>query len=176
MTDMAHPTPSQAEPAGLDPAARDAFLSHFPANKKGTIANLFLSPIRRRVIVPGLVVEAVVHELYQRLENPAPWASEAYLDDAAHASQVIQDHRLEAIAFAQYYIEYEQLPYTERQALKAQRGDEHRAAWMAAQPPTEKQLGYLRKLGYAGPAPASKADASAEIDRLLARRAVRDAR
>lgn len=165
--------PPQAEPAALDPAARDAFLQFFPQNKKGTIANLFLSPIRHRVIVPELVVTAVVHELYARLENPAPWASEVYLDDAAHAAQVIHDHRPEALAFAQYYIEYEQLPYTERQALKAERGDEHRAAWMAAQPPTEKQLGYLRKLGHAGPAPASKAEASAQIDRLLARRAVR---
>jgi hypothetical protein len=161
---MTTPTPT------LDTEARDTFAAHFPPNKRGTIANLFLHLIRAGVTDPRQVVTDVLGELYRRLENAAPWATEQYLDDASAVATIIQEHRDEAVAFAKYYVDYEALPDVERQAMKTQRSEEHRAVWMAGQPPTAKQLGYLQKLGYAGPAPTSKQDASAQIDRLLAMR------
>ncbi len=149
--------------------ARETFLAHYPPPKRGTIANWFLAPIReRKTDDPQVVVACVLSELYRRLENA--WASEEALTDASAAVEIIQEHRDEALAFAQYYIEYEALPEAEREALKQAQREEGRNAWMAAQPPTVKQLSYLRSMGYAGVQPTSMLEASEHIDRLLAAR------
>jgi hypothetical protein len=45
---------------------------------------------------------------------------------------------------------------------------------MATRPPSAKQLSYLLGLGYAGPGPATMAEASRLIDRLLSHTAPDD--
>jgi hypothetical protein len=49
---------------------------------------------------------------------------------------------------------------------KSLRGARYREEWMATQPPTERQLAYLRRLGWTGPV-VSKAEASQLIDERL---------
>lgn len=151
----------------LPTAARDTFLAHFPQNKRGTIANWFLRPIREHADDPQIVVSCVLADLYRRLENA--WASEKALADASAAIEIIQEHRAEALAFAAYYVAYERLPDAERAASKEHERQGHKDAWMTGQPPSDRQLTYLRSLGYAG-TPASMREASEAIDRLLATR------
>jgi len=53
-------------------------------------------------------------------------------------------------------------PAARRKSLRSAR---YRAQWLATQPPTEKQLAYLRVLGHYGPV-VSRAEASRLIDEL----------
>lgn len=157
--------------------ARETFLAHFPTSRRSTVANWFLDPVRRlHTNDPKCIVESVLDMLYRRLENDAPWATETYLADASAAIEIIQAHRDQALAFARYYIAYEAIPRAEREQRKAQRQQEYQAAWMDAQPPTAKQLSYLRNLGHVGSPPTSKLEASQAINQLLAARGKAGAR
>jgi len=59
------------------------------------------------------------------------------------------------------------LPLLERQRIKAERSETAIERWMAEQPPTEKQLRYLHNLGYRGPTPANRLEASKLIDGFM---------
>lgn len=76
-----------------------------------------------------------------------------------------------ALAYCAWVLRLEGLPPAERERLTAERGRPYREAAMTAQAPTERQISYLHGLGYRGPAPESKAAASALIDLLRAERA-----
>jgi hypothetical protein len=71
----------------------------------------------------------------------------------------------EVADFIDWCSEYEALPREARERLKAGRGEEHRRAYFARQPATEKQVAYCRALGWTGPV-ESKAHASEIIERL----------
>jgi hypothetical protein len=72
----------------------------------------------------------------------------------------------EARECARWYTHYERLSPEAKARLKEQRAEEGRRAWMSTQPPTDKQLAYLRSLGYAGEVP-DRLRASELIDRLV---------
>jgi hypothetical protein len=149
--------------------ARDTFLAHFPQNKRGTLANWFLEPIReRRATTPRAVLMSVLDMLRRRLSKD--WVSEQSSSDATHTIAVCSAHEAEALAFAAYYLSYAQLPDDERNAIKQSQREEYKAVWMAEHPPTEKQLDYLRGLGYTGDTPTSRQAASEAIDRLVSAR------
>jgi uncharacterized protein (DUF2336 family) len=78
--------------------------------------------------------------------------------------------RPDAEHFAQFIIRREQLPADVRSRLKAKQAAQFREEYMAKQPPTEKQLAYLRRLGCSR-APADRLEAAQLIDELTRRRA-----
>jgi hypothetical protein len=165
----AMPTPA------LDTQPRDLFLAHFPVAKRGPIANWFLRPIREHgAHNPHVVVAGVLALLQTRLEQP--WASHQARSDAELAQSVIRAHRDDALQCATYYIAYERLPDDAKAALKRDQRAAGQHAWMAEKPPTAKQIGYLRTLGYAEAPPPSMLQASELIDRLLADRGTQVAR
>ena len=61
------------------------------------------------------------------------------------------------------YLEYEQLPYAERQQIKGRRA---LSFVMQGKEPTLAQLAYLRSLGYQGAPPADRAAGIVLIDQL----------
>jgi hypothetical protein len=157
--------PQHTTPSTLDDKDR-ALLERFPAPRRSLIANLFLAPVRRGAVAPALVVRDVLSELDDRLG----WALRnggAYAEEERAKVRDIMDavinHGDEAEAYARWCVAYEALPEEERRRRKAGRTNQAVAAWMDRQEPTEKQVAYLRRRGYAGPID-SRAHASSLID------------
>ena len=75
----------------------------------------------------------------------------------------------EAIQFAEYVLEKEQLPQDIRLAIKHYISDKYRKEYMEKDPPTEKQIHFIRELGYTGLV-QNKLDASKIISKLMGER------
>jgi hypothetical protein len=138
-----------------------ALLERFPANRRSLIANLFLAPVRQGVIAPPLVVREVLSELDRRLgwalRNGGAYAEEERAK-VRDIMDVVVNHGDEAEGYARWCVAYEALPEEERRRRKAGRSNQAVAAWMDRQEPTEKQIAYLRRRGYAGPIDSSLID------------------
>ena len=102
--------------------------------------------------------------MQRRLECASSPDTRQFLLDALATLRTYQD---EALAYAQSVIDYEALPYAERQRIKGRRA---LAFVMQGKEPTLAQLSYLRSLGYQGPPPADRSEASRVIDALRQRK------
>lgn len=134
--------------------AREAFLRLLPDTQRGPVCDLFLrvGP-RAGLTLPQEIVQAVLTSLGQTTKFVG-------------VLEIVQAHPAEAEAFAAWAVQYHNLPPAERMARKQARDAEHAAQWQEQHPPTEQQLRYLRALGYTGPEPANRREASEQIDRL----------
>ena len=163
-----HPTSTVAQRDAsrpLDVAARDNFLAYFEPKRRSYITNAFLHPVREGVRTAVQVLAAVEAEIRVCQERPRRWHftdDQTRFDDAA---AVIRAHRAEALAFAQYALDYELLPAAERARLKAAKGEPYKRAWLGAHPATEKQRAFLKALGHTGDV-TSMLEASELIERL----------
>lgn len=133
------------------------FLDPIPANYRGAVGNKFCDVIRGGLSSPTSIVTAVKREYQAHSTNGT---AKAVLASGALDSPL-------ALEFAAFLAHRESLPWEEKQKLKEQRDvkpfiREH----MKGQPPTDKQLAYLRSLG-CKETPQSKAEASELIDRYV---------
>lgn len=146
-----------------------AWLEQWPPARRSFISNLFHDAVRDGATTSALVVHAVHTVLHQRLRYATlpRNTTDATLRAVLQSLQTAPD---DAYAYAQTVLDWEALPYDERQQRKAERGRHFQQQYMAVQPVTDKQLRYLQSLGYPGDAPASCADASALIDSILTAR------
>lgn len=136
------------------------FQAHFEPRQRGHIANAFLSPVRNGETEPHRVVSAVRHDLLAQAVKWKRWGN--YPEGRKRNEQIvslIDAYFDEAVDLARYYLWWEGLSEPEKRHMKAER-------WMAQQLPTEKQVKYLRSLGYTGQI-ESKLQASELIDKLL---------
>jgi len=129
--------------------------------------------VRRGETEPHRVVSAVRHDLLATRQKSRHGASISALsavrwkrwgnhDGIARNERIVSPFDTyfdEAVDSARWAIQWDRLSDPEKQRVKAER-------WMAEQPPTEKQVKYLRSLGYDGEV-ESKLHASELIDRLL---------
>jgi hypothetical protein len=76
----------------------------------------------------------------------------------------VQGHLVGARACAAWVLAWEHPPAAEQHRRKAERGRPHQQEAMAAGSPSERQVAYLRLLGYAAPAPTTMVEASHLID------------
>lgn len=144
---------------------RGTFLALFPVPRRSQLTNVFLQAIwhggHRK---PTAVLDYVRREADQRLAD-------------AHAHQNLDEYEKwqsvlyaldtpEALLFAAWAIHHACLPEAERRREKASRKAGYLVAWMAGQPPSERQIAYLRALGHQGDPPSTKLEASALIERL----------
>lgn len=144
------------------------FLDRFPQRNRSWVANLFLGAVRDGITDPYDVLAVVADRVQEDMRRSARWPSEWSTERIARGRRLLDALRTaDARPYAVWCVEYDRLPRAARDALRAAEGHLHRTAWMAEQPPTERQMAYLRRLGYGGPDPASKLDASDLIDRLL---------
>lgn len=144
MTTLDHPQPDRR------------FLNHFEIRQRATVANLFLYAVRRGITEPHRIVSAVRHDL---LAQAIRWGNHDGKERNEHILSVIDTHFDEALDYARWALWWESLSAQERHRIKAEK-------WMAQQPATEKQIAYLRSLGWTGEI-ESKLHASELIDRLL---------
>lgn len=145
-----------------EPTTGREFLDRFEQRHRSTVANIFHRAVREGAGTVSGVLDAVRDDAAARLANR--WTKDEWRADLQRLGREIGTPA--AAAYAQYVINYEALSQEEKDRLKAERGEQFKSEWMGQQPPTHAQLEYLRKLGYSGPLPVSKADASKWIDRL----------
>ena len=138
------------------------FLQDYPKAGQGTITNWFCHAVRDGATTPAEVLSRVEYTVKRKI--PVSDSYSLSNDDLATLLEHLTDS--EAEDFAAFIIEREALPDDVRERLKAASGATYQQAYMAGQPPTEKQISYLKKLGCAE-VPTSKAHASQLIDACL---------
>jgi hypothetical protein len=153
-------------PAGAQAEDADrAFLELFPTAERNALAQFFHQRVRGGAATPLSVTIRVAAHIGARLDQV--WGDgverrlQAYLD-------ALVDHFDLALRYAQSALTWEALPAEQRARIKEGRNETFRREYMAGQPPTDKQVNYLAKLGWTGTVPESKAAASDLIDRLQA--------
>ena len=137
--------------------ARLTFLSHFPHNQRSSANNFLLEAVRAGCNEPHQVVGYALETARRRchLEAAQTLSLLSHLDPEA------------LLAGARWALWWESLSPEEKRRFREERAEEAIARWMANQPPTEKQLRYLASLGYRGPTPANRLEASRLIDELV---------
>lgn len=136
---------------------RLAFLAHFPPEQRSTAANNLLEAVRAGCSEPHQVVGFALEKARQRsdLEAAQTLLLLSHLDPEA------------LLAGARWALWWESLPPAEKHRVRAEREDEAITQWRAKQPPTARQLRYLHNLGYRGPEPANRLEASRLIDGFM---------
>lgn len=126
---------------------------------------LFLRSVRAGERTPDGVAREALNDLRAHLRESL--ASRVNTDTLAlqRLISVVLAHPSEALLLAGEALAWESLPGHERTAIKDARADHYRREWMEAQPPSEKQLAFLKVLGYLGPV-QSKQHAGELIDQL----------
>ena len=137
--------------------ARLTFLSHFPHNQRSSANNFLLEAVRAGCNEPHQVVGYALETARRRchLEAAQTLSLLSHLDPEA------------LLAGARWALWWESLSPEEKRRFREGRAEEAIARWMEENPPTEKQLRYLASLGYRGPAPANRLEASRLIDELV---------
>jgi hypothetical protein len=149
-----------------------AFLSYFGELRRSTVANWFLAPVRAGATDPDAIVASVRARCERRVADATRWGSRDAADKGLDILGALLRHPEAARAFARWALRWEALPAAEKAALKEQRAEQGKQAWVATQQATPAQIGYLAKLGHAGPV-GDRLAASKLIDELLAQRGVR---
>ncbi|MDP9374283.1 MAG: hypothetical protein M3Q65_17870 [Chloroflexota bacterium] len=144
---------------------RRSFLAHVPEELRSQITNVLLARVRVGAHSPQTVIDDALRRLRERVGG---WGRED--PNVREMLGLLIRHRADALLFAAWCIEWEQLPAAEKERQKASRGEEYRHRWLDEQPPTPKQIGYCRSLGYTGEI-RSKRHASELIDGLKRARA-----
>ena len=146
---------------------RRRLLERFEPRRRGHLMNLFLSPVRQGISNVEQIVDSVRAELQQQIARNRRYQNFSTVQRKQGYLTLLESHPEDAIDFARWAIWYESLPDEEKTARKAERGEFYRRQWMDTQPATEKQVSYLRHLGWTGEV-KSKLQASELIERLRA--------
>jgi len=162
--------------APADPAV---LMDLFPQEQRSTVAQYFYRAARHGTQTPDAIYYEVLGQIWQRrstalrdAEHPATWQPERARFEAATLGVLyaqIAAHPAEGKAFAAYVLWREALPPEARSREKSLRYVTARNAARESEPPTAKQVAYLRALGYTAEV-ETKAAASSLIDRLVRRR------
>jgi hypothetical protein len=139
------------------------WLSQWPTSKRSGLAQLFYQAVRSghtdRAAIVGHVVGAIHRKLEWTRDHETRMWWQQVLNAIADDPQAVQ-------AYAGAVFATEQLPATEKAALKQEKAKAFVLASMVGKPPTDKQLWLLRSKGYTG-TPSDRAEASELIDTLL---------
>ncbi len=142
-----------------------ALLERFPNARRSYVANTFLYSVRSGARTPDKVLADVEHELSETAKRSRRWGFSETVERTETMYSILNEYHDEALAFAAWAIAWEALPTAERERQKRVKGEVHRQAYMEQQPATDKQVAYIRALGYEGPV-TSKAHASSLIEQL----------
>ena len=133
-------------------------LNALPEKRQRAFAQPFYTAARQGAKRPRDVVSAV-------LATAVEMVAAGDRDRGAEILRVIGSAPVEALDFGKYVLEHEALPAGQKTHERARQKGDYTKEGMVG-PPTEKQLSYLRVLGYKGPAPTTKREASELIEEL----------
>lgn len=123
---------------------RRRILDNCPAKLRGHFTNLFLTPVRKGLREPQQIVDRITYDLERKLTR---WGSD---ENNEEYLTIIASYGVEALDFASWALWYHSLSPEQVAARKQKRQDDFRREWMSSQPATDKQISYLRRLGYDG--------------------------
>ena len=141
--------------------------AQFPARRRGTVANIVLEPIRRRRDAgEPLDLEAVTAELCENLRQRIE-REHFYSGGDSERSDWFRSV-LEAIdiddeayrSYIRYRGAWDDHDEPTKEKLRRFSRDSGSLVPTTARPATQKQVDYLRALGYSGPPPSSLSEAS----------------
>lgn len=141
------------------------YFAFLPANERGWLLNLFNQAYRKGNNHPSKIINHVQTSITKYLSHPNLPRDKAKVLTAFLEALVTP----EAIEYAEHVIRYEQLSPLERAQLKEAKQQQHKQEFLDKQLPTNKQLNYIKALGYQGQTPVNKAEASTLIDKLLSK-------
>ncbi|GIW28753.1 MAG: hypothetical protein KatS3mg070_2116 [Meiothermus sp.] len=136
---------------------RLTYLAYFPPEQRSTAANSLLEAVRAGCSEPHQAVSYALEKAARRTWN-----------EAAHTLRLLAELDFEALlAGARWALWWESLSPEEKRRFREGRAEEAIERWMEQNPPTDRQLAYLNRLGYRGPTPANRLEASRLIDELV---------
>lgn len=149
---------------------RDAFLDLFTdisPGQRGALADLFFHPIRGAGLTdPAQVCRAVY---LKALHAWRAARADAEQRKWYRLMEAMKTQRQLALAMAEWALWWDALPGGEKAAIREPRQEQYKREWMESQPATQKQIGYLLKLGYRGEIP-NRLRASQLIEEIKQRR------
>lgn len=145
----------------MDEKVKEDFLAKWPQNKRATIMNQFLGAIRHGETTFDGMMEWLVADGVRRLRSPYADAATVEAQRLLISIQADPDTQ----AMCEYCLWWESLSSDEKHRIRLERGGDYAKQVMATQPPSDKQLEYLKGLGCFD-VPKSKAEASDWIERF----------
>lgn len=149
--------------------ARIDFLSLIETRRRSVVTNAFLNQVRNGITDPWKIVAGVCNDLREKINRA--WSDETRERDQ-RTYELITTHLIDAARFASWAAAYEAQPAEVRAESRRTAQEEHVSRWLSNQPPSEKQLSYIRSLGYKGEV-SSKLHASEIINSLKGGRQIR---
>ena len=140
------------------PQAVSYFLDQFVPARRSLIANQFFNAVRSGATTTGDVIGSVKADALRRMmfpEDRERWNTQRQLVSLLETD--------EARRYAQEVLDREALPSDVKQKLKTDRSEQYRREYLKAQRPTQRQLLFLKSLGYEV-VPANRLEASDLIE------------
>lgn len=148
------------------------FLNQFLPNMRGTVANWFCYAVRgAKGFLKADTPEGICVSVHREIERKLRW-NDIYSEDqeATYLKGINAVQTNEAVRFAAFILERENLSPEERNKLRDGLGAEHAKERMSQEPPTQKQLDYLQALK-CSIVPVSKLEASDLIGQYVKKKA-----
>lgn len=123
---------------------RNRFLQQFPSEWRGAIGNLFYEAVRSGAQPTRPICSHVLAAARQKAQQPPGKVDWQQVVDALLADPEA------ALDMALYAVQQEHMDPKEKAARKEANAERGRQEHMARRPATEKQLAFLRRLGYSG--------------------------
>ena len=136
---------TQQKPGELQ-EERQRFLNLIGLTHRSAVTNIVLQQARQGIEDPDAVVAGVVSTLEARIA--AAWASDLSRARDSLTLSIIEQHPDEATGFARWAISYAELSPEAVKHHKREEREQHIDAWLSNQPPTERQVAFLRGLGH----------------------------
>jgi hypothetical protein len=127
------------------------FLEYFGRYEGSWVNNLFLGAVRDGVMIPDAVVARVADICEEYLSTAARSVNTEWCRKHRLLQEQLDTYPHDALMLAEHALWWESLSKEQKEQIKTARGIVYRDAYMAAQPPTERQLKVLRENGYTAP-------------------------
>ena len=145
---------------------RKRFLEYFELRERSLVSNLILYQIRDGVSDATQVLRGVRTGLHKQTARYRQYNQQNFVRRNQKILNTLSVHPDDALALVEWAFWWERLSPEEKQAIRQEASETYRRQHMDSQPPTERQIKYLRSLGWPGEI-ESKLDASEKIDKLL---------
>ena len=136
------------------------FLEQFETKYRGTIGDQFCRIIRQGHKLPTQIIWVMQRNCENRMRSSDDHSQ--FYEQLYFALSQPND----AVEFVEFLLERENLSWEEKQKLKSEWQAENKNSWQKSQPPTEKQLNYLKAL-HCETIPENKFEASQLIEQCL---------
>jgi hypothetical protein len=146
------------------PQGSKSFLDYFPDNRRSWVMARFLAVVREGELEPEMIVHRVWAGAQAKTMMPC---SDEDRTKYLGLCLAIENHSDAAHSLALYCVEWEALPWHERDSLKREQRDQYRREHIRGLAPTAKQVHLLSRLGGHRTDVSNRQEAADLIDQVL---------